>query len=141
MLTSARTVSAPGANPELWDEANGQQYRDLLEVMKIVSNFSIDSGSGARSVYAAHAYHVKDVFFKDSDGNALNLTEANWAAQFNNISGMESSIVMENPHASGEMDLDGDGPDHDSDNDGRFEISLHSFLTNIDLLRGATVDH
>jgi len=141
MLNTARAVSAPGANPELWDEENGQDYRDLLEVIKIVSNFSTDTGSGARSVYAAHAYHVKDVFFKDSDGNALNLTDANVATHLKSISGMDSSVVLENPHASGEMDLDGNGPDQDNDNDGRFEISLHSFLTNMDLLRGATVAH
>ncbi len=141
MLTSVRAVCAVGAHPELWDEDNGQEYRDLLEVGNIVCNIGTDAGPGTRSVYAAHAYHVKDVHFKGTDGADLALTTSNLAANIGNISDMESSVVLENPHARNEVDLDGDGPDLDSNNEGRFEMTLHSFLTNLDLLRGATVAH
>lgn len=140
MLASVRGFTAPGVHPELWDESNGQEYRDLLEVANIVANTGTDAGPGRRSVYARHAYHVKDVALNGSDGKGLGLTSADVAARLSEIDALKSNIVLENPHARNELDLDGNGPE-DGKNDGRFQVSLHSFLTNLDLLRGATVMH
>lgn len=140
VVTRARTIQTPGAHPVLWDEASDKTYHDLLEVLGIVINLGTDQGPGRRMVYASHAYNVHTVALRDTHGADLEIPEANLSARVSEIDAIQSTVILENPHARNEPDLDGTGP-VDGVNEGRFTLTLDGFFRNFDLLRLATVEH
>jgi len=138
---AADAIQKPGAFPLLSAEGGATPlYNQLNENLGIVINLGTDNSPGRRMVYASHAYNVNSVTLKNAEGQALALAATDLPARATEIDATKSNIVVENPHAGNEPDLDGNGP-KDGKNDGRFDMSLDSFLRNFDMLRLATVDH
>ncbi|MBN1335292.1 MAG: DUF4157 domain-containing protein [Deltaproteobacteria bacterium] len=139
VVTKAREVQEPGRHPLLHVPDSDKKYHDLNELLGEVINLGSDSGPGRRMLYAAHAYNVLSVTLTGRAGEPLAITPDEVAAQAGQIDPTRSTVVMQNPHAGNEPDLEGRGPS-DRVNEGRFTLTLDQFLRNVDLLRFATVE-
>ncbi len=142
LLATARAVVAPGTHPELWEQDDEHKpHRDLVEVALIAANLGTDAGPGQRTVYASHAYNILSVDIRGADGSALTtVNSSNVAAEAAKIDIFQSTVQIQNPHATNEPDLAGDGAD-DGVDEGTFSFTLDQLFRNFDLLRACTVTH
>jgi len=138
LVTQAQAIEAIGAHDLLRDPDAAKVYHDLLENLGVVINLGTDNGPGRRMVYAAHAYNIMSVALCNAQGAALTMQPAEVPRRLAEIDGVRSSVVLENPHARNEPNMNGP---IDAVNEGRFTLTLDSFLRNTDLLRLAAVDH
>ena len=141
VIAEATTLSAPGTHPELTDEGSPKALRDLNEVLGIVINIGSDNSPGRRMVYSSHQYNVESVSWAYWMGLPLSISSSNVAAMAPYIDAMGTSVVLQNPHARNEPDLDGDGPDMDGTNEGRFTMSLDQLLRNFSWFETTVIDH
>jgi hypothetical protein len=139
LVAKARQVQAPGRHPLLHEGGSAKAYHDLNELLGEVINLGTDNGPGRRMLYAAHAYNVLDVNLAGRDGGSLAIGPDEVASRAGDIDPIRSTVVMQNPHAGNEPDLEGTGP-VDTVNEGEFTLTLDQFLRNADMLRYATVE-
>ncbi len=141
IIDEATALSAPGAFPELWDDSEADVYGDLNEVLGIVVNIGSDNSPGRRNVYSSHAYNVLDVHWAFAMGLPIEVTSANidTVAPLLDLEG--TTVEIQNPHATNEPDLDGNGPDGDAVDDGRFTMTLEAVMRNFGWTEVTTVTH
>lgn len=140
VATAARPIQNPTAYPVMWGATADRIYVELRENLGILINLGSDNGPGRRTLYAAHAYNLYGMAFKDRTGQPLAVTSGEVASKARDIDATRSSVTMENPHAGNEWDEKGTGAP-DGANQGRFNLTLDQFLRSTDLLRTATVKH
>lgn len=85
-------------------------------------------------IYSGHAYSVSDVKLIGKDGKDLTNESNLDSAQ---IDANKSSVTLINPHAKTKASLN---DKEERYNDGKFEISLESFMNNVGYIRTATVN-
>ncbi|MBR4985262.1 MAG: hypothetical protein IKY83_05945, partial [Proteobacteria bacterium] len=85
-------------------------------------------------IYAGHAYSVSKVKLVGKDGKDLT-NESNLDSS--QIDAVQSSVTLINPHAKTKASLN---EKEERYNDGKFEVSLESFLNNTGYIRTATVN-
>ena len=86
-------------------------------------------------IYSGHAYSVSAVKLVGKDGKDLTNESGLVSSQ---IDPEKSSVTLINPHAKTKASLN---ESEDRYNDGKFEMSLTSFLNNIGYVRTATVNN
>ncbi|MFT4628777.1 MAG: hypothetical protein ACI8PZ_007473 [Myxococcota bacterium] len=127
LAETSRGITNPGVYPVLHDEEAPEEYRELLELLLIVSNLSIDSGGGPRNVYAHHEYSVQGVDFRGHDGGALALDAATIDAQLGDLCGELSQVTLRNPHHANEPNPSADAA-LEANADGEFTMTLEQTL-------------
>ncbi|MFZ5480576.1 MAG: hypothetical protein ACOZNI_27685 [Myxococcota bacterium] len=135
LLGLARNILDAEKHPQLRSDP---ALAGLLELSAVVANAGSDKGPGIRQIYADHSYNVQDVRIVGRDGRALDLDAESLPKRAAEIDLDRSSVVMQNPHAENEPNLDGSAAS-DGKNDGRFDLSLRSFLRDIDMLRSGDI--
>ncbi len=87
-------------------------------------------------IYSSHAYSVHTVNLVNSEG--ADLSKKSLDEVLAEVDPTKSSVTMQNPHA---MTKPAMNEAEDRYNDGKFTVSLNSFLSNIAYLRQATVSN
>ena len=141
VIAAATSLSAPGTHPELVEEGSPRSLRDLNEVLGTVINIGSDNSPGRRMVYSSHQYNVESVSWAFWMGLPVPISSSNVAIVAPMIDPMASSVMLQNPHARNEPDLDGDGPDLDPVNEGRFAMSLDQLFRNFSWFETTVIDH
>lgn len=138
LATFAALLLSPDVFPALW-QSRAPCYQHLRESLGVLTTLgSFDTGQ--RSIIASHAYNVKSVDIRDHRGAALVLAPDDVKTRLRDVDALQSSVVVENPHAGNELDLRGDGPT-DKRPDGRFTLTLDQFLRMFGGLGIAAVTH
>ena len=126
----------PGKVPILHEEDAPTSFVQFLELGVQAATGGDDQTDGQRFVLANHSYSVLSSILRGFDGQDLGLAPGDVDARLAEISPTQSSVTLRNPHATGEIDLGGEG----GEEDGVFDMNLDQFMRGFSMVKTGVVE-
>lgn len=125
VANNAAHAVKPGHWPVLNSEREDGDFRELQDLLLVVTNLGTDSNNSQRMVYADHEYTVLSAIFKDPNGAQITPSLSDVDAGTVSIDPLLSKVQLRNPHGTNEVDRMNEGPD--GQDDGFFSVTLDQY--------------